>query len=398
MLGLPGPATIPDALTAFRQAVLASSGLLDRLGAIEMPDVFEAEAAAVAAEIGIALPTYAISGQHAPTELDCWPRTGWLPVRSANGGSPLLFDWAWFGGSALVEPFYGDSVRRMAARPLSRALRPRTGLDSLVAGAAAEETLAPQGFIFHMSRCGSTLAAQMLAAVPHHVVISEAEPIDGVVKWAGASGAGRDAQITAMRAIVSALGRKRSDAARRYFVKLDSWHVHALPLFHAAFPDVPWIFLYREPEEVMVSQSRIPGLHFAAAMAPAKAQSEPGMPFSLEDSGARVLAGFLHAAAEHQSLGNGKLINYPDLAHAMESEIPAHFGFAPDAEERRLMSAAKSRNAKAPGERFVADSGSKRAAVTPAIAAAVGKHLREPYERLEELRMRLARTQTTHGL
>ena len=396
MHAMPGAATIPDSLTVFRQAVLASAGLLDRLGAIEMPDAFEAEAAAIAAETGIALPERGLFGRHSPAELDRWPPAGWLPVRPASDRGPLRFDWAWFGECRLLDPFYGDSARRVAARPLSRALRPRTALDALLTGAAAEETLAPQGFVFHMSRCGSTLAAQMLAAVPHHLVISEAEPIDAVVQWAFSSGAAREARIAALRAIVSALGRKRGEA-RRYFVKLDSWHIHALPLFRAAFPDVPWIFLYRAPEEVMVSQSRMPGLHFAADMAPADAQPEPGTPFSLEDRGARVLAGFLNAAAAHQELGKGMLIHYPDLAQAMDAEIPAHFGFTPDAAERRLMDAAKARDAKAPGARFVADSDRKRAAVTPAIATAVAKHLREPYTRLEALRKRLSGTQTFHG-
>ena len=33
-----------------------------------------------------------------------------------------------------------------------------------------------------MSRCGSTLVSQMLAALPQNIVISEAAPIDAVVQ------------------------------------------------------------------------------------------------------------------------------------------------------------------------------------------------------------------------
>ena len=34
----------------------------------------------------------------------------------------------------------------------------------------------PSGFVFHESRVGSTLVANMLASVPHHLVYSESAP------------------------------------------------------------------------------------------------------------------------------------------------------------------------------------------------------------------------------
>ncbi|WP_423605582.1 sulfotransferase [Sphingomonas sp. MS122] len=370
-----------DAVEMFQRAVLASGPLQERLGAIEMPDAFEAETAAAAAEIGIVLPALALVGRRA-TALDRWPDLGWLPARSLPDGAALAFEWAWFGAGRLTDPFYGDSVRRMGVRPFSRAFRPRTSLDVLIAGAAGEEALAPQGFVFHMSRCGSTLAAQMLAAVPHHIVVSEAAPIDAIVQWASESSAPLEDRLAALRAIVAALGRDRSGAARRYFVKLDSWHVLALPLFRAAFPDVPWIFLYRDPAEVMVSQMRMPGLHLASP----RVAVEPNRAFSLEAHGSQVLARFLTAAGESLALGGGMLVNYAGLAQAMQADVPRHFGFLPDAEESAAMAGAQARDAKAPGEPFVADAAAKRAAVTPAIAAAVEAFLRKPYARLEDLR------------
>ena len=43
---------------------------------------------------------------------------------------------------------------------------------------------------------------------------------------------------------------------RDYFVKFDSWNTLDLALIRRAFPDVPWIFLYRDPVEVIVSHMR----------------------------------------------------------------------------------------------------------------------------------------------
>ena len=394
-------AVIIDATEQFRRAVIESSALQRRLGEIEMPDLFEAEMADAAAEMGITLPPDAITAegagpdliglsrfQAAPVELDHWPQIGWLPVRSVPANGAPAFDWAWFGDRTLGEPLFEDSVRRVAGRPLSRAFRTRTSLDALIAGAAAEETLSPDGFVFHMSRCGSTLAAQMLAAVPGHVVASEPEPLDTVVQWAVTSGAPPEVQVAALRAIVAALGRKRDGALRRYFLKLDAWHVLTLPLFRSAFPDTPWLFLYREPEEVMVSHQRMPGMHFAGGgMLSLGSAVDPGTNFSIEEHGGKVLARLLHAAAEHYPLGGGMLVDYSVLPDAMDAAIPAHFGFTPDSAERAAMTSAKSRDAKAPDTPFRPDSQAKRTEVTSVIGDVVARHLRVPYDRLEMLRI-----------
>lgn len=396
---MPEEVTVTDAAQQFRVTVIGDPALQRRFGVIERPDLFEAEMAAVAAELGIPLDPAAIIAdmmapdplgvsrfRPAPVELDRWPEIGWLPTRSvATGGAPA-FDWAWFGDRPLSEPFYEDSVRRMAARPFSLAFRTRTGLDALIDGAATEATLPPDGFIFHMSRCGSTLAAQMLAAVSDHVVVSEPEPVDAVIQWARTSGAPIDLQIIALRAVVAALGRNRTGSLRRYFLKTDAWHVLSLPLFRAAFPDTPWVFLYREPEEVMVSHLQMPGLHFAGGgMMGIGLDSDPAANFSIEEHGARILAQTLRAAAEYHALGGGLLIDYTDLPEAMEITVPAHFGFTPDAGERTAMAAAGVRDAKAPDRAFRPDSQAKRAEVTPIVAAVVERHLRAPYEQLGRL-------------
>ncbi len=59
-----------------------------------------------------------------------------------------------------------------------------------------------------------------------------------------------------LRGMLSALGQRRNGDEKKFFVKFDSWHTINLPLIRRAFPDVPWIFLYRDPLEVMVSQLR----------------------------------------------------------------------------------------------------------------------------------------------
>ncbi|URW74900.1 hypothetical protein M9980_10020 [Sphingomonas donggukensis] len=379
-----------DPVARVLDAAAEVPALQERLGGIAFPDAFAAELLAVASELGLDLDPAALArsgASRAVTSDEAVPPLGWLPARSvATGGAPA-FDWLWFGSAPVSDPFYFDAVRRLGFRPFARATRVRTSLDTLVRGAAAHASLAPDGLIFHLSRCGSTLAAQMLAASSDHIVLSEPEPLDAVVRWAATSGAPLQDQVAALRAIVATLGRNRSGTARRFFLKLDAWHILSLPLFRAAFPKVPWIFVYREPEEVMVSHAREPGLHVVPGILPPAVTgiAGDGAP-SLTDYAAQVLGRIMGAAVDGLSLGGGMLVHYGDIGAAMLDGVPEHFGFRPDPGERAAMRAAAGRDAKDPARSFTADTALKRAEVTVQIAAAVEAHAAAPYAELERLR------------
>ncbi len=100
--------------------------------------------------------------------------------------------------------------------------------------------------------------------------------------------------------MVAAFGRKRSGRERHYVVKLDCWHTLALPLFRRAFPDVPWVFLYRDPVEVLVSQMRQRGMQMVPQYLPPGfygiADTDATMD---EDYCARVLGVICRAALDH---------------------------------------------------------------------------------------------------
>jgi hypothetical protein len=140
---------------------------------------------------------------------------------------------------------------------------------------AAEPGPAPDGLVFHMSRCGSTLVAQMFAALPDSMVVSEPPPLDDVLQISLLGGA--DTAIAALRAMSAAFGRR---GGRPFVLKLDAWHALALPLFRRAFPDTPWVFLYRDPVEVLVSHMRQRG----SQMLPRSAMLLPITPCSVPAS------------------------------------------------------------------------------------------------------------------
>ncbi|KQS46267.1 MULTISPECIES: sulfotransferase family protein [unclassified Sphingomonas] len=386
-------------LAAFRTLVLADDTLQARLGAIERPDRYITDAIALAAAHGIPLEADAIRDailpmgrpKPPPITLDRWPPRGWLPIHAVETGAAPAFDWAWFGAQALDAPFYGDMIRRFTARSFNRMFRVRTDLATLVDGRDAVIGPVPAGFIHHMSRCGSTLVAQMLGADPHHVVLSEPAPLDAVVRWALQSETPRDDQVTALRAVVAALGRDRSGQTRRVVFKLDSWHAVALPLFRAAFPETPWVFLYRDPVEILVSQQRQRGIHTVPGLLPASiVDIAGGAAMAADRYAACVLKRIGEAVLDHWPLdhspsGGGLLVDYAEMPDAVVDRIAPHFGFVPDAGQRAAMMQVATRDAKAPDRRFTPDTTAKRRDATPEIEAA--RVLVDPvHARLETLR------------
>ena len=268
-------------LDRFRALVMTDDALQDALSRIEDVDRFIECAVGSAGTRGLSLTPEAVKAavrpdplglsrwEAAPVNGSRWPGTQWFPIHVSMQADQLGVDWAHFGGLRLTDPFFESSIRRALARPFSRMLRVRTTLGDFLDRAPCDEMPAPSGFIFHMSRCGSTLVAQMLAALPQYVVVSEASPIDAAVQLTHPWGDGvDDGHVRFLSAMVGAFGRSRLDSRTRLFVKLDSWHTLALPLFRRAFPSVPWVFLYRDPVEVLVSQMRQRGMQMVPGMMP----------------------------------------------------------------------------------------------------------------------------------
>jgi hypothetical protein len=378
------------AFARLRALVLADCDLLNELAGLTDEEPFVTRLVELAASHGIATSEHAIRltirpdplglSRFAPVEptQSRWPPPGFLPVMAGGQGSGFVIDWAWFGPEPLTEPFFEGAIRAALRRPFNRMFRWRMSLADFLAGAAqqAESRLTPDGFIFHMSRCGSTLVSQMLAQSDCNIAISEASPIDAAV---------RTNSPEILRAMVKAFGRPRSGHERRFFIKLDSWHALALPLFERTFPDTPWLFLYRDPLEVMVSQAREPGSQMVPQLVAPSIYGIDGPNIPGPDYTARVLNRICAAAADALASPRGRAINYRNLPDAFETDILPHFCVAPGATERAAMRGACRFDAKTPSMTFAADSAAKQAAASENLRALAGRHLVDIVGRLDAI-------------
>ncbi|MEA2904170.1 MAG: hypothetical protein QOI12_1557 [Alphaproteobacteria bacterium] len=392
----------PAALGRFCEQVLADVSLQEKLRQPDDADQFIALAVATARDCGLPLGPEdvrsAMRGRlpgmgelaESRTSETPLPPKGWLPIGTSWQQAELYVQWAYFGEQRLREPFFEGSVQRRLFKPFNRLFRYSTPVAKLAGWLQAHPSLRPAGFIFHMSRCGSTLVSQMLAALAQNVVISEASPIDAVVRARHVrpdlSNEQHDLWLAWM---IGALGQPRSGDERRYFIKLDCWHTLALPLFRRAFPEVPWVFMYRDPVEVLVSQLRMPGLQMIqGALGPDLFGITPSDGWlKPEDYCARVLARICEPVLQHYAGGAAMLVNYHQLPQALWTTIMPHFGVQCSDGDRIAMSAAARYDAKTPTFEFTPDVHGKQQEATAAVRTIADQRLGELYRRLEALRL-----------
>lgn len=95
---------------------------------------------------------------------------------------------------------------------------------------------------------------QALAALPRHIVASEPQIIDDILRAARRDPRVSDDELRDwLCGAVRALRQPNAVAVERLFIKLDAWHILSLPLLRRVFPGVPCYFVFRDPVEVMVS-------------------------------------------------------------------------------------------------------------------------------------------------
>ena len=324
------------------------------------------------------------------THEDARSLRGWTPVRffQRDDGQPAV-EWLQFGEERFNAPFFLQTVRDARDRNFPRWETPAEVLSEL---AQTSPDLPLSGLIFHLTRCGSTLVTQMLAALTANVVLSEPEPIDEILRsdrWLRP--ADSSTRTGWLSGLVHAWGVRRFPEERRLFLKLDPWHVLDLATIRAAYPGVPTVFLYRDPVEILVSQSdNMAGTLFSGDNGPARLGLTPadaaGM--TADEYCARVLGTVAEAMATAAENDPGiTLVAYPELPLAVETIIAPLFGLTPTDEDAQQMRQTARFHAKAPGQQvFREDSARKQGDADEEQRALAARWIGPAYARLEALR------------
>ncbi len=313
---------------------------------------------------------------------------GWIPSQFAWVEGRAVVRWVRLGETRLLDPFYEQTMQRVMMQPFHQLFRLECGVETMVDWMEGAPTVPLAGLIFHMSRCGSTLMGQMLGASEKHIVASEPAPLDGVLRAHLHTKLERATQVRWVRGMVAALGQARMGGEEKFFIKLDCWDVHQAGLLREAFPEVPFVFLYREPVEVMVSHAQMPAAWTVPGMLNPLAlllERRDWDPQRREVYCARALQKICEGGLRAARKQGAMLLNYEELPLAMFGRVLRKLGLG--LEVIGGMMEKSQRDAKSPGEVFVGDSAEKREEASVEVRGAAEEYLRGIYGELERERV-----------
>lgn len=315
---------------------------------------------------------------------------GWFPVAiDDSDAAQTQLCWRYLGDQRLTAAFFEDSFAGQPSHERRLCRTPLQGLSNL------PEAVAPSAFIFHVSRCGSTLLTQMLATLPQCIVASEPPVLDTFFRL-HQHHPDRSGGAHGLRLLITALGQQRDPLERHFFVKLDSWHMPWLPWLRRLFPQTPCVLLYRDPAQVLASHRRqrgahmVPGLVDLSALQLSTCHLAPG---DLEGFAEHVLAGILHSACavvqQDQETATQDnpiiLLNYQQLPEVLWTELLTKFQLSCNPDELATLQARARRHAKRPHQTF--DGDAPAATISGRIPISNQSPVHLAYLTLEQLRI-----------
>lgn len=319
---------------------------------------------------------------------------GWLPIDAVVVDERPGLRWMDMSDVSLSEPFFQQTVDRAKAENKHRG-ELFTEFDVLLQLEKVLDSVPPSGFIFHSSRCGSTLVANACRAVTNSIVLSEANAIDKLVARfitdADRASVKESLYSVFLRGVVHALGQRRTGSEQHLFVKFSCCSFAQIARIERIWPRVPWVFLYRDPIETIVSNitSVPPWLvdedrRVLASIVEASPAEVAEMP--LEELCARTIGGFYSLAAQRVADDNGMLVNYNQLTVPVISRVLSFFKVSPSAEEMATIARGSQGYSKeVSGSRaFVADSKAKHELASDTVRETAEKWSMQPYRLLEQ--------------
>lgn len=112
-------------------------------------------------------------------------------------------------------------------------------------------------FIFHMSRCGSTLITQMIATSKRFFIVSEPQIFNAILNPKFMPKESQE-KMYLLRAVINAIEDCKPESAEYVFIKFRSWNTLFLNKILDLFPKVQWMFVHRKGIEVLESVLRDP--------------------------------------------------------------------------------------------------------------------------------------------
>ena len=186
----------------------------------------------------------------------------WLPFKLTTEEDVHLCRWMFVGNKRFTEPFFDETILWCKYfEENKKFFKPTSSLEMLPLWSSAIKAVQPTCFIFHVSRCGSTLLSQLLALDPRHIVLSEVPLLDELLRLPfNKIKIDVEESNQYFTEAIRFYGQKKAEDESHLFIKLDSWHLLFYDRIRALYPDIPFVILYRSPADIIRSQQRARGM------------------------------------------------------------------------------------------------------------------------------------------
>lgn len=259
-----------------------------------------------------------------------------------------------------VQPFHDEYISHCRQYLVNALLSPRISVDKMLRHADALAEIAdPAGFIFHLSRCGSTLVSGCLAQLEQCSVLSESPLLTeillaGNINW--------EDKKALLRLCLHLQGRP-SPEQPLIVVKWNAWDLFHWAMIREIWPNVPVLLLTRDPVEILASHARSAGRHMSG---------DPGLAHVHDVLGSRatyaspldyrtqVLRELMTEMARVSDENRVFLLDYAELGESALVEICSRFGIGVSPHQHMELRRRLALNSKSPERTFQADGAEKR--------------------------------------
>jgi hypothetical protein len=187
----------------------------------------------------------------------------WLPYKLFYHQNQVLCRWIYAGEKKFTEPFFDETVLKCLSHPYnSNLFKSVADVQLLHQWSHGIDCIKPTAFIFHVSRCGSTLLSQLLSLPDQNIVLSEVPFLDELLRLPIKDSMIPEAHCDELyKAALSFYGQRRTKLERHLFIKVDSWHILFYNRLRKMYPGILFVLLYHTPNGVVCSHQRKRGIH-----------------------------------------------------------------------------------------------------------------------------------------
>ena len=253
--------------------------------------------------------------------------------------------------------FYAEHIGKLKGQLLAALIQPKTLLDVTLQQIDFLPDVVPSGFIFHLSRCGSTLVSRSFALLTQCRVLSESPLLTQILLDSNLS---ETEKAKALRLSINLQGRLYKQE-RHLMIKWNAWDLQFWPLILSLYPSVAVLLLVREPLEILASHQKSAGFHMVrhdrGQLFPLLHQAARLSPLEYRSSVVQLLLKYGLTMAQLQRV---LLIDYSELLPAICGKIAQWFGISLRPEDLESCLQSQAMHSKQPELQFKPDARAKQ--------------------------------------